>query len=67
MLTLTDIVHRIVPPAPWTEGENIPWSDPAFSERMLAETNVRPDVVDLKTTVRPPSLLIHIGARRGWV
>jgi len=37
MLTLTDIVHRIVPPAPWTEGENIPWSDPAFSERMLAE------------------------------
>jgi len=22
---------------PWEEGENIPWDDPAFSERMLAE------------------------------
>jgi len=24
-------------PAPWTEGDNIPWNDPDFSERMLAE------------------------------
>jgi len=33
---LTDIVTR-VPPVPWAEGDNIPWSDPGFSRRMLAE------------------------------
>ncbi len=37
MSTLMEIVHRTVPPAPWAEGENIPWRDPAFSERILAE------------------------------
>jgi len=37
MRTLTDIVERIAKPAPWAEGDNIPWSDPEFSERMLAE------------------------------
>jgi len=34
---LRDIIGRRVPPEPWAEGENIPWSDPAFSARMLAE------------------------------
>lgn len=37
MLSLTDIVTRSSPPIPWTEGDNIPWDDPQFSERMLAE------------------------------
>ncbi len=32
-----DVIERRVPPEPWAEGENIPWSDPAFSARMLAE------------------------------
>ena len=36
-LTLRDLVSRVTPPRPWTEGENIPWADPAFSERMLRE------------------------------
>jgi SAM-dependent methyltransferase len=36
-MTLRDIVTRSIPPAPWTEGDNIPWDDPGFSERMLAE------------------------------
>lgn len=36
-MNLTDIVHRQSPPAPWAEGEKIPWNDPAFSRRMLAE------------------------------
>jgi len=36
-LTLRDIVTRAMPPEPWAEGENLPWDDPAFSERMLAE------------------------------
>ena len=26
---------RVPAPAPWDEGENIPWNDPAFSKRML--------------------------------
>jgi SAM-dependent methyltransferase len=37
MRTLIDIVERTAQPAPWTEGDNIPWSDPEFSERMLNE------------------------------
>ncbi len=37
MKSLLDIVNRIPTPAPWTEGDNIPWNDPDFSERMLAE------------------------------
>ena len=34
---LEDIVCRDIPPAPWAEGENIPWNEEAFSRRMLAE------------------------------
>ncbi len=34
-LSLLDVVARAVPPLPWAEGENLPWSDPAFSARML--------------------------------
>jgi len=37
MATLHDIITRQTPPAPWEEGENIPWHEPAFSERMLSE------------------------------
>jgi len=35
-MNLTDIALRILPAA-WTEGENIPWNEPGFSERMLRE------------------------------
>lgn len=34
---LCDIIDRRIPPAAWAEGENIPWNDPDFSNRMLAE------------------------------
>ncbi|MEJ2580854.1 MAG: class I SAM-dependent methyltransferase, partial [Acidobacteriota bacterium] len=37
MKNLLDIVNRTPEPAPWSEGDNIPWNDPEFSERMLAE------------------------------
>lgn len=37
MKTLLDVVNRSQTPEPWSEGDNIPWDDPAFSERMLAE------------------------------
>ena len=34
---LVDLVSRDPRPAAWAEGDNIPWNDPAFSERMLRE------------------------------
>ena len=34
---LFSIIGRQLPPTPWVEGDNIPWQDPAFSERMLVE------------------------------
>ena len=34
---LVSIIGRQLPPTPWVEGDNIPWQDPAFSERMLVE------------------------------
>ncbi len=37
MKTLVDIVNRIPVPEPWQEGENIPWNEPGFSQRMLKE------------------------------
>lgn len=36
-LTMRDLVSRAMPPRPWAEGDNIPWNEPAFSERMLRE------------------------------
>lgn len=36
-MRLKDIPNRTIPPASWAEGENIPWNDPDFSRRMLAE------------------------------
>jgi SAM-dependent methyltransferase len=34
---LIDLVNRTSPPIPWAEGDNIPWNDPVFSQRMLRE------------------------------
>jgi SAM-dependent methyltransferase len=36
-MKLLDVVNRTKPPLPWAEGDNIPWNDPEFSERMLKE------------------------------
>jgi SAM-dependent methyltransferase len=36
-MKLLDIVERTSPPGPWVEGETIPWNEPGFSSRMLAE------------------------------
>ena len=36
-MDLNDVVRRRMDPAPWTEGEKIPWNDPDFSRRMLRE------------------------------
>ena len=34
---MLDLVQRQAVPEPWAEGEKIPWNDPGFSQRMLAE------------------------------
>lgn len=36
-MNLIDIIHRPANPIPYSEGEKIPWNDPAFSARMLRE------------------------------
>ncbi|MFA5203088.1 MAG: class I SAM-dependent methyltransferase [Lentisphaeria bacterium] len=36
-MNVLDIIKRDLPPAPWSEGDNIPWNDPDFSRRMLKE------------------------------
>ena len=36
-MNLLDLIHRASPPAPWAEGDKIPWNDPDFSRRMLRE------------------------------
>lgn len=36
-MRLSDIVTRAPSPTPWAEGDNIPWFEPGFSRRMLAE------------------------------
>ena len=36
-MNLLDLINRIQVPAPWSEGEKIPWDEPGFSERMLKE------------------------------
>lgn len=35
--TLSEIIARNPAPTPWSEGDNIPWNEPGFSERMLKE------------------------------
>jgi SAM-dependent methyltransferase len=37
VMQLLDLLERAAPPKPWGEGDNIPWNDPGFSERMLKE------------------------------
>ena len=36
-MNISDVIARSPIPVPWEEGDNIPWNDPAFSERMLEE------------------------------
>jgi len=36
-MKLIELIHRKPVPAPWSEGDNIPWHEPGFSERMLKE------------------------------
>ncbi|MBE0698865.1 MAG: methyltransferase domain-containing protein [Anaerolineaceae bacterium] len=35
-MKISDLISRVTP-APWNEGDNIPWNEPGFSRRMLKE------------------------------
>lgn len=37
LAALRALYDRPQPPVPWRDGGNLPWDDPAFSERMLAQ------------------------------
>jgi SAM-dependent methyltransferase len=36
-MNLINLISRTSQPNPWAEGDNIPWNEPGFSERMLKE------------------------------
>jgi SAM-dependent methyltransferase len=36
-MKIIDIINRKPVPDPWSEGDNIPWNEPDFSQRMLKE------------------------------
>lgn len=36
-MNITELVQRVIPSRPWSEGDNIPWNEPGFSQRMLRE------------------------------
>jgi len=36
-MNLQKLFNRQIPPLPWLDGDNIPWNNPDFSTRMLAE------------------------------
>jgi hypothetical protein len=59
---LRRIYDRPQPPVPWRDGANLPWDDPAFSERMLAQHLDR-------ATAPPAQLEIRPGAADGdgWI
>lgn len=35
-MNIADIINRTSPPAPWVDGEKIPWNDPDLSARILS-------------------------------
>lgn len=73
------MVRRSPAPAPWVEGEKIPWDDPAFSERMLQEhlslrhdlASRRPDLIDRhvawihRLVLGGPSRVLDLGCGPG--
>jgi 2-polyprenyl-3-methyl-5-hydroxy-6-metoxy-1,4-benzoquinol methylase len=79
MSTLLEIVTRTSPPVPWSEGDNIPWDDPVFSERMLAEhlsqehdlASRRTALIDSQVTAitaliaPPPARVLDLGCGPG--
>jgi len=62
MKTILDIIDRAPKPTPWSEGDNIPWNEPDFSERMLAEVQSFPSLSG-KTTSDETELPVIVASR----
>ena len=76
---LDALVNRTSPPEPWSEGDKIPWNEPAFSERMLREhltqdhdaASRRDDTIDLQVAwldallESAPSRILDLGCGPG--
>jgi hypothetical protein len=59
-MNLLDMIERTAIPAPWSEGEKIPWDEPGFSERMLKEhLSQEHDAASRRTE--------HIDAHVDWI
>ena len=56
LAALLRIFDRPQPAVPWRDGANLPWDDPAFSRRMLAQH------LD-QTTARPAAACPKSGRR----
>ena len=59
-MNLDIITKRKIPPAPWSEGDNIPWNDPDFSRRMLAEHLSQDHDMASRRTIK-------IEGQTGWI
>ncbi|MBN1402423.1 MAG: class I SAM-dependent methyltransferase [Anaerolineae bacterium] len=66
-MNLLDIVQRDPQPGPWAEGDNIPWHEPGFSQRMLREHfNQAHDAASRRTpTIDAQVHWIHTHVLRG--
>jgi len=59
-MNIRDIINRAPVPLPWAEGEKIPWNEPGFSQRMLAEhLSQRHDAASRRTDL--------LDAQVGWI
>ena len=64
LAALERIYDRPQPPVPWRHGGNLPWDDPAFSERMLRE---HLDQSHGAASRRLPEIRGHIPVMRDWL
>jgi SAM-dependent methyltransferase len=61
---LKQIYERRQPPVPWEDGDNLPWDDPAFSERMLRE---HLDQSHGAASRRLPEIRAQVQIMRDWL
>ena len=64
LAALLRIYDRPCPPRPWRDGGNLPWDDPAFSERMLAQ---HLDQGHGAASRRLPEIRAQVQVMRDWL
>jgi hypothetical protein len=61
---LAAVYGRPQPPIPWRDGVNLPWDEPAFSERMLAQ---HLDQSHGAASRRLPEIKAQVEIMAGWL